>query len=50
MEVNKLKILKGSHLSQRYALEDKLLKEYPQDIKRLTERIAGYAMVDASKD
>ena len=42
MDVNKLKILHASHLSQKYALEDKILKEYPQVIKRLTERIAGY--------
>ncbi|MDR0489666.1 MAG: helicase, partial [Oscillospiraceae bacterium] len=42
MDVNKLKILHASHLSQKYSLEDKILKEYPQDIKRLTERIAGY--------
>jgi hypothetical protein len=40
--VNKLKILQASHLSQKYALEDKILKEYPQAIKRLTERITGY--------
>jgi hypothetical protein len=43
MDVSKLKILHASHLSQKYSLEDKILKEYPQDIKRLTERIAGYA-------
>jgi hypothetical protein len=42
MDVNKLKILQASHLSQRYSLEDKILKEYPQAIKRLTERIEGY--------
>jgi hypothetical protein len=42
MDVNKLKILHASHLSQKYSLEDKILKEYPQEIKRLTERIAGY--------
>jgi N12 class adenine-specific DNA methylase len=42
MEVNKLKLLQASHLSQRYALEDKILKEYPESIKRLTERIEGY--------
>jgi hypothetical protein len=41
-DVGRLKILHASHLSQRYALEDKILKEYPQEIKRLTERIAGY--------
>jgi len=42
MDVNKLKILHASHLSQKYALEDKILKEYPRDIKRLTERITGF--------
>jgi N12 class adenine-specific DNA methylase len=42
MEVNKLKILQASHNGQKYALEDKILKEYPREIKRLTERIAGY--------
>jgi N12 class adenine-specific DNA methylase len=42
MDVNKLKILHASHLSQKYALEDKILKEYPQEVKRLTERIEGY--------
>jgi N12 class adenine-specific DNA methylase len=41
-DVGRLKILHASHLSQKYALEDKILKEYPQEIKRLTERIAGY--------
>jgi len=41
-EVNKLKTLKSSHLSQRYELEDRILKGYPAEIKRLTERIAGY--------
>jgi hypothetical protein len=29
-------------LSQKYSLEDKILKEYPQEIKRLSERITGY--------
>jgi hypothetical protein len=42
METNKLKILQASHNGQKYALEDKILKEYPREIKRLTERIAGY--------
>jgi hypothetical protein len=42
MDVNKLKILHASHLSQKYALEDKILKEYPRELKRLTERITGY--------
>ncbi|MDR1185105.1 MAG: DEAD/DEAH box helicase family protein, partial [Coriobacteriales bacterium] len=42
MEVNKLKLLQASHNSQKYVLEDKILKEYPQTIKRLTERITGF--------
>lgn len=42
MDVNKLKLLHASHLSQRYALEDMILKEYPQEIKELTARAAGY--------
>ena len=29
-DVNKLKLQKSEHLSQRYMLEDKLLKEYPK--------------------
>ena len=41
-EVNKLKMLNASHLSQRYELEDKILKYYPQKISRLNERISGY--------
>lgn len=41
-EVNKLKMLNASHLSQRYELEDKILKFYPQEISRLNERISGY--------
>ena len=42
MEVGKLNVLKASHLSQRYALEEMVLRKYPAEIQRLTERIAGY--------
>ena len=42
MDVSKLKLIKSSFLSQKYDLEDKILKTYPAVIKRLTERIAGY--------
>lgn len=42
MEVGKLNVLKASHLSQKYALEELVLRKYPADITRLTERIAGY--------
>lgn len=42
IQVSKLKLLKANHLSQRYALEDRVLKQYPQQIKSTGERIAGY--------
>ena len=42
MEVSKLNMLKASYLSQKYSLEDMVLKKYPEAITRLTERIAGY--------
>ena len=42
MEVGKLNMLKASYLSQKYALEELVLRKYPADITRLTERIAGY--------
>ena len=42
MEVGKLNMLKASYLSQKYALEDMVLKKYPEAISGLTERIAGY--------
>ena len=38
-EVAKLKLLKSSFMSQKYELEDKVIKYYPQEIKRLTETI-----------
>jgi len=41
-EVAKLKILKQSYLSQKYDLEDKINKTYPQNIKELEERINAY--------
>ncbi|MDR1558995.1 MAG: DEAD/DEAH box helicase family protein [Clostridiales bacterium] len=42
LDVNKLKILRANHLSQQYDLEDKIIKEYPKEIKRLAERAAGF--------
>ena len=42
MEVAKLNMLKANHLNQRYALEELVLRKYPETIQRLTERIAGY--------
>jgi len=43
VEVAKLKILKSDFLSQKYTLEDNIIKRYPQTIKLLEERVAGYA-------
>jgi len=42
IQVSKLKLLKANHLSQRYELEDSLIKYYPQQIKYDEERIAGF--------
>lgn len=42
MEVGKLNMLKASFLSQKYGLEELVLRKYPAEIQRLTERIAGY--------
>ncbi len=38
-QVAKLKLLKQNHLSQIYELEDKVIKYYPTEIKRLENRI-----------
>ena len=42
IEVTKLKLLKSSHLSQRYALEDAISKTFPKSIAETQERLAGY--------
>ena len=42
VSVSRLKLVKANFLSQKYSLEDKLLKEYPRDVKIREERIAGY--------
>lgn len=42
MEVSKLKLIKSSFMSEKYALEDKVLKHYPKHIAELTQRIQGY--------
>ena len=39
--VQKLKLLKANHLSQKYALEDQIIKSFPQEIKYLEQRIDG---------
>lgn len=42
--VSKLKLLKQNHLSQRYALEDKIVKTFPSEIKEFENRIKGYTV------
>lgn len=41
IQVQKLRLLKSNFLSERYALEDKIIKFYPQEIARRTDTIAG---------
>ena len=41
VEVAKLKVLKADHQSQKYRLEDKLLKEFPASIQRQKSEIAA---------
>ena len=42
IEVTKLKLLKSSHLSQRYALEDAISKTFPKSLAETQERLAEY--------
>ena len=41
IEVTKLKLLKSSHLSQRYSMEDAISKTFPKSIAETQERLAG---------
>jgi hypothetical protein len=41
IEVAKLRMLKAEHQSQKYRLEDDLLKNYPKQVTAVKERIAG---------
>ena len=41
IQVQKLKLLKSNFLSEKYALEDKVIKYYPQRITALENRIEG---------
>ena len=42
IQVSRLKLLKANHLSQKYALEDRVLKTYPAEISYFQGRIAAY--------
>lgn len=39
IQVQKLRLLKSNFLSEKYALEDKIIKFFPQEIARLTDTI-----------
>ena len=39
--MQKLRLLKSNYLSEKYELEDKIIKYYPTTIARLKETIAG---------
>ena len=41
-DVAKLKMLKANHLSQRYSLEDNIIKYFPKEIAEAKERLQGY--------
>ena len=41
-QVAKLKLIKASFMSQKYELEDKVIKYYPKKIAELTEHIKGF--------
>ena len=41
IQVQKLRLLKSNFLSEKYALEDKIIKFFPQEITRLTDTIEG---------
>ena len=42
IEVSRLKLVKANYLSQKYTLEDSLLKHYPKEIRLTQARIKGY--------
>ncbi len=42
IQVQKLRLLKSNFLSEKYALEDKIIKFYPQEIARRTDTIEGF--------
>ena len=44
VEVSKLRLLKASHQSQKYQMEDRLLKFFPEQMERIRGNIAGFQM------
>ena len=48
--VQRLRLLKSNHLSQKYYLEDRIYKEYPQKIAALEQRVEGFHADMAHRD
>ena len=44
IQVQKLKLLKSNFLTEKYGLEDRIIKHYPKEIARLTERIDNLSL------
>jgi len=42
VQVSKLKMMQSNYFSNKYALEDKIMKHYPSEIKRLEDAISAY--------
>lgn len=42
IEVSRLEVLKAGYQSEYFALEDKITKDLPVQLKNTEERIAGY--------
>lgn len=42
LKLSKLKLLKSNFLSERFALEDKVIKFYPAEIKRYEAKVKGF--------
>jgi len=41
-EVSRLRLLKAAHQSRQYAMENRLLKYFPEQIERTKQIIAGF--------
>ena len=42
IQVARIRLLKQNFMSEKYALQDRIIKYFPAEIKRFEERIAGY--------
>lgn len=42
IDVSRLKLVKANYQSQKYAMEDRLLKYFPRELKTTEERLTGF--------